>query len=141
MEPSTITAPPARGRDQHHRVASGGHFASWNGTAPLNALSGDQSRHRLSRARNRCINSTLHIMAVVQLRNDTEGRPYYRRLTNADGVFGTLMVGGIPTNAAQAVSSAAGPRPSGHVRRASEQVSATYLAERDANWNLTIKGR
>jgi len=61
------------------RFASRGHFASWNGTAPLDASSGDQSRHRLSRAGNRRINRTLHIMAVVQLRNDTEGRAYYRR--------------------------------------------------------------
>jgi transposase len=61
------------------RFASRGHFASWNGTAPLDASSGDQNRHRLSRAGNRRINRTLHIMAVVQLRNDTEGRAYYRR--------------------------------------------------------------
>jgi transposase len=31
------------------RFASRGHFASWNGTAPLDAPSGDQQRHRLSR--------------------------------------------------------------------------------------------
>jgi transposase len=55
------------------------HFASWNGTAPLDASSGDQNRHRLSRAGNRRINRVLHIMAVVQLRRDTEGRRYYRR--------------------------------------------------------------
>ncbi|WP_446218873.1 IS110 family transposase [Micromonospora sp. IBHARD004] len=61
------------------RFASRGHFASWNGTAPLDASSGDQQRHRLSRAGNRRINRALHIMAVVQLRHDTEGRAYYRR--------------------------------------------------------------
>ncbi|HEY6596310.1 MAG TPA: IS110 family transposase [Asanoa sp.] len=61
------------------RFASRGHFASWNGTAPLDASSGDQTRHRLSRAGNRRINRVLHIMAVVQLRHDTEGRRYYRR--------------------------------------------------------------
>src|SRR6266511_1817237 len=54
-------------------------FASWNGTAPLDASSGDQQRHRLSRAGNRRINRALHIMAVVQLRHDTEGRAYFRR--------------------------------------------------------------
>jgi len=52
-------------------------FASWNGTAPLDASSGAQQRHRLSRAGNRRINRTLHIMAVVQLRNATEGRAYF----------------------------------------------------------------
>ena len=55
------------------------HFASWNGTAPIDASSGDQVRHRLSRAGNRQINRALHIMAVVQLRNPTEGRAYYDR--------------------------------------------------------------
>src|SRR5437762_14180694 len=48
-------------------------------TAPLDASSGDQHRHRLSRAGNRRINRALHIMAVVQLRHDTEGRRYFRR--------------------------------------------------------------
>ena len=61
------------------RFASRGHFASWNGTAPLDASSGDQQRHRLSRAGNRRINRVLHIMAIVQLRHDTAGRAYYRR--------------------------------------------------------------
>ncbi len=61
------------------RFASRNHFASWNGTAPLDASSGDQQRHRLSRAGNRRINRALHIMAVVQLRHDTEGRAYFRR--------------------------------------------------------------
>jgi len=61
------------------RFPTKGHFASWNGTAPLDASSGDQIRHRLSRAGNRQINRTLHIMATVQLRNPTEGRAYYDR--------------------------------------------------------------
>jgi transposase len=55
------------------------HFASWNGTAPIDASSGDQVRHRLSRKGNRQINRVLHIMATVQLRNPTEGRAYYDR--------------------------------------------------------------
>ena len=61
------------------RFANRGHFASWNGTAPIEASSGEQKRHRLSRAGNRRINRVLHIMAIVQLRYDTEGRAYYRR--------------------------------------------------------------
>jgi transposase len=56
------------------RFASRAHFASWNGTAPIDASSGDNNRHRLSRAGNRRINRALHIMAIVQLRHDTEGR-------------------------------------------------------------------
>jgi transposase len=45
----------------------------------LDASSGDQRRHRLSRAGNRRINRVLHIMAIVQLRHDTPGRAYYRQ--------------------------------------------------------------
>jgi transposase len=63
------------------RFPDRGHFASWNGTAPIDASSGDQIRHRLSRAGNRQINRVLHIMAVVQLRNATEGRAYFDRRT------------------------------------------------------------
>ncbi|HXZ70830.1 MAG TPA: IS110 family transposase [Streptosporangiaceae bacterium] len=61
------------------RFPTRAHFASWNGTAPIDASSGDQVRHRLSRAGNRQINRVLHIMAVVQLRNPTEGRAYFDR--------------------------------------------------------------
>ena len=50
------------------RFPNRAHFASWNGTAPIDASSGDQVRHRLSRAGNRQINRVLHIMATVQLR-------------------------------------------------------------------------
>jgi transposase len=61
------------------RFPTKGHFASWNGTAPLDASSGDHVRHRLSRAGNRQLNRTLHIMATVQLRNPSQGRDYYDR--------------------------------------------------------------
>jgi transposase len=62
------------------RFPSKAHFASWNGTAPIDASSGDQVRHRRSRAGNRQVNRVLHIMAVVQLRHrDSEGRAYYDR--------------------------------------------------------------
>jgi transposase len=61
------------------RFPTKGHFASWNGTAPIDASSGEHHRHRLSRAGNRRLNRVLHIMAIVQLRHDTEGRRYYRR--------------------------------------------------------------
>src|SRR5215831_7168224 len=61
------------------RFPSKAHFASWNGTAPIDASSGDQVRHRLSRNGNRQINRVLHIMATVQLRNPAEGRAYYDR--------------------------------------------------------------
>jgi transposase len=62
-----------------HRFADRNRFASWNGTTPLDASSGNQQRHRLSRAGNRRINPALHIMAIVQLRHAGEGRAYYDR--------------------------------------------------------------
>ncbi|SED13729.1 Transposase [Nocardioides exalbidus] len=66
------------------RFPNKAHFASWNGTAPIDASSGDQTRHRLSRKGNRQINRVLHTMARVQLRNPTQGRAYYDR-KKADG--------------------------------------------------------
>jgi transposase len=61
------------------RFPTKGHFASWTGTAPIDASSGDNVRHRLSRGGNRQVNKALHMMAVVQLRNPTQGRAYYDR--------------------------------------------------------------
>ena len=61
------------------RFADRNRFASWTGTAPIDASSGEQIRHRLSRAGNRRMNHVLHIAAIVQIRHDTEGRAYYRR--------------------------------------------------------------
>ena len=49
------------------------------GTAPLDASSGEQIRHRLSRAGNRKANHVIHIAAACQIRLDTPGRAYYRR--------------------------------------------------------------
>src|SRR6476659_8041580 len=61
------------------RFADRNRFASWTGTAPLDASSGEQNRHRLSRAGNRRVNHMIHIATVTQLRLDTEGRTYHRR--------------------------------------------------------------
>ena len=61
------------------RFPDRGHFASWNGTAPIDASSGDHVRHRLSRAGNRQINRVLHIMATVELRYPGVGRDYFDR--------------------------------------------------------------
>jgi transposase len=61
------------------RFADRNRFASWTGTAPLDASSGEQTRHRLSRAGNRRMNRAIHIAATTQIRLETEGRAYYRR--------------------------------------------------------------
>jgi len=66
--------------DDVRRFPTKDHFASYNGTAPIDASSGDQVRHRLSRAGNRRLNHALHMMAVTQLRQpETLGRVYYER--------------------------------------------------------------
>jgi transposase len=61
------------------RFADRNRFASWTGTAPLEASSGEHVRHRLSRAGNRRMNHMIHIAATTQIRLDTDGRAYYRR--------------------------------------------------------------
>jgi len=59
------------------RFADGNRFASGTGTAPLDASSGEQNRHRLCREPTDEPHD--HIAAITQIRLDTEGRVYYRR--------------------------------------------------------------
>jgi transposase len=54
------------------RFRSAAAFASYTGTAPIEVSSGDVVRHRLSRAGDRQLNSCLHIMAITQIRHDTD---------------------------------------------------------------------
>ena len=61
------------------RFADRNRFASWTGTAPIAASSGEIVRHRLSRAGNRRMNHMIHIAAATQIRLNTPGRAYYRR--------------------------------------------------------------
>ena len=61
------------------RFADRNRYASWTGTAPIEASSGEVVRHRLSRAGNRRMNHMIHIAATTQIRLDTAGRAYYRR--------------------------------------------------------------
>ena len=116
------------------------HFASWTGTAPLDASSGEQIRHRRSRAGNRRLNHVLHIAAIVQIRHDTEGRAYYpRKLTESktpmealrclkrrlsDAVYRQLLADAVPT-AAAVIEREAGP--GGH-SGATPQSSAADLS-------------
>ncbi len=61
------------------RFPSRGHFASYAGTAPLEASSGEVVRHRLSLAGNRKLNYALHMVATCQARSDARGGIYYRK--------------------------------------------------------------
>ena len=54
------------------------YFASYAGTAPVEASSGEKVRHRLSLAGNRKLNYALHMVAVCQARSDDQGA-YYRK--------------------------------------------------------------
>jgi transposase len=61
------------------RFATAGHFARYNGTAPIEASSGPRVRHRLNPRGNRRINHALHLAAVTQIAHPTPGRAYYER--------------------------------------------------------------
>jgi len=61
------------------RFPSRDHFASYTGSAPVEASSGDVRRHRLNRGGNRQLNTALHIIAVCQIRDPSPGQAYYRR--------------------------------------------------------------
>lgn len=62
----------ARFRNRHH-------FASYNGSAPGLWGSGGEARPCVNLRGNRRLNHALHIIAVSQMRSDTDGRRYYLR--------------------------------------------------------------
>ena len=54
------------------------HFASYNGTAPVEVSSGNRKTHRLSLRGNRRINHAIHMAAITQIRHKhSAGRAYY----------------------------------------------------------------
>jgi transposase len=56
------------------------HYATYNGTAPIDASSGSNQRHRLNPRGNRMLNHAIHLIAITQLRYpDTAGRVFYER--------------------------------------------------------------
>jgi transposase len=61
------------------RFATPEKFASYNGTAPIEASSGPRKRHRLNPRGNRKLNHAIHLIAVTQIAHDTPGRVYYQR--------------------------------------------------------------
>jgi transposase len=61
------------------RFPTKAHFASYSGTAPVEASSGEVVRHRLSLAGNRKLNYALHMIAICQARSDARGGAYYRK--------------------------------------------------------------
>jgi len=61
------------------RFPTRGHYASYAGTAPIEASSGEVERHRLSRRGNRQLNSAIHGVAITQMRHPGPGRDLYDR--------------------------------------------------------------
>lgn len=61
------------------RFATAGHFARYNGTAPIEASSGPRVRHRLNPRGDRRLNAVMHVAAVTQIAHDTPGRVYFER--------------------------------------------------------------
>ena len=62
------------------RFPTAGHYAAYNGTAPVEFSSSGRTVHRLSRRGNRTLNHALHMIAVTQIRfAHSEGRAYYDR--------------------------------------------------------------
>jgi hypothetical protein len=63
-----------------YRFATRDHFAAYNGTAPVEASSGEHTVYRLSRRGNRQLNHVIHMAALSQIRYPhTVGRSYYDR--------------------------------------------------------------
>ena len=61
------------------RFPSADCLASYAGTAPIEASSGDVIRHRLSRHGNRQLNNAIHLAAHTQTIRPGPGRDYYQR--------------------------------------------------------------
>ena len=62
------------------RFADKDHFASYNGTAPIEVSSGPKKLYRLSMRGSRQLNHAVHMAAVTQVRHrHSEGRAYYDR--------------------------------------------------------------
>jgi len=63
----------------HGRVRNEAAFASLAGVAPLEASSGQRSRHRLNRGGDRALNRALHTVAITRMRCHPETRAYETR--------------------------------------------------------------
>src|SRR5205823_7234919 len=62
------------------RFPGRGHFAAYNGTAPVEVSSGNRKIHRLSLRGNRRVNHAIHMAAITQIRHrHSDGRAYYEK--------------------------------------------------------------
>jgi transposase len=101
-----------------HRFPTRDQFAAYNGTAPIEASSGNRKIYRLSRRGNRQLNYVIHMAAVTQIRNHgTAGRAYYDRKI-AEGMTGKAALRSLKrkvsdTIYSQMINDAAQPLPNG----------------------------
>jgi len=73
------------------RFPSKHHVATYTGSAPTEASSGEITRHRLSRAGNRRLNHALHVAGLSHRRYDDRGKAYYdRKLAEGKGKKGAM---------------------------------------------------
>jgi transposase len=84
------------------RFESAGHYASYNGTAPVEVSSAGSKKHRLSLRGNRRLNHAIHMAAVSQIRNDTPGRVYYDK-KRAEGKTKKEALGALKRRVSDAV--------------------------------------
>ena len=78
------------------RVRNEAAFAALAGAAPLEASSGQRTRHRLNRGGDRDLNRALHVIAITRLRCHAESRAYETKRT-AQGK--TRQTSAAPSNA------------------------------------------
>ena len=88
-----------------HRFPTRDHFAAYNGTAPIEASSGNRKIYRLSRRGNRQLNYMIHMAAVTQIRyHGTTGRAYYDRKL-AEGMTGKAALRSLKRKVSDAIYS------------------------------------
>ena len=124
------------------RFPSRDHFASYNGTAPVEVSSGNRKIYRLSLRGNRRINHALHMAAITQIRHaHSDGRAYYdRKIAEgkthkealrclkrriSDAVFARLQA-----DARKAIATAAAKGPGGQPGNDSDSSAAGSHPER-----------
>jgi hypothetical protein len=92
------------------------HFASYNGTAPVEVSSGNRKIHRLSLRGNRRINHAIHMAAITQLRHKhSEGRAYYDKKVT-EGKTCKEALRSLKRKISDATTPASGPTPAGPQR-------------------------
>jgi transposase len=135
------------------RFPSRDHFASYNGTAPVEVSSGNRKIYRLSLRGNRRINHALHMAAITQIRHaHSDGRAYYdRKITEgkthkealrclkrriSDAVFARLQA-----DARKATATAAAKGPGGQLGNDSDSSAAGSHPERQLFGQATPEPR